>query len=277
MATCSELNDYYKRLYNKDFPRTTLSKWVTTGKIKAVKKGRFYDYDLDSFVKQIESDDYKKQIRAKKEKPINYIGKTCGKLLVTGIVPEKEKKENYNGTLMYCTCLACGKKNIQVRFSYLTSNGNYSQETCGCYRRIRAFLATARKEIRKDFVEQFADNFDIFLFVHKMLTHIPSGYYRQCPIEEYEQAIKYFIQNKQFLKVYNFWSQNKEKTQTFYDLAKPSIDHIIPISRGGKDNIENLQILTVFENLAKRDMTWEEWCSFKKETSTTSSYFIENI
>ena len=56
-----------------------------------------------------------------------------------------------------------------------------------------------------------------------------------------------------------------------------TLDHIIPKSRGGTNELNNLQILTVFENLAKRDMTQEEWNNFKKETKTHSDYFIENF
>ena len=70
---------------------------------------------------------------------------------------------------------------------------------------------------------------------------------------------------------------HKQKNSTFYDWAKPSLDHIIPISRGGSDCLDNLQILTVFENFSKRDLTMEEWNLFKKENKTTSNYFIENI
>lgn len=65
--------------------------------------------------------------------------------------------------------------------------------------------------------------------------------------------------------------------KTFYDLAKPSLDHIIPKSQGGSDKKENLQFLTVFENLAKRDMTQEEWNNFKEKTKTSSQYSIEDI
>ena len=60
-------------------------------------------------------------------------------------------------------------------------------------------------------------------------------------------------------------------------MAKPSIEHIIKKSRGRQDIRENYQFLTVFENLSKRDMTWEEWCEFKEKTHTSSDYFIENI
>jgi hypothetical protein len=76
--------------------------------------------------------------------------------------------------------------------------------------------------------------------------------------------------------VYSFWKAH-EKEDTYYDWAKPSLDHIIPKSKGGGNNFTNLQVLTVFENLAKRDMTQKEWVEFKEKTHTTSDYFIENI
>ena len=71
--------------------------------------------------------------------------------------------------------------------------------------------------------------------------------------------------------------KNKKKSKTFYDFAKPSLDHIIPRSKGGSNQIDNLQVLTVFENLAKRDMTMQEWNEFKQQTHTCSDYFIESI
>ena len=38
----------------------------------------------------------------------------------------------------------------------------------------------------------------------------------------------------------------------------PSLDHIIPISRGGSWELDNLQIISWFENRAKCDMTQQE-------------------
>lgn len=67
----------------------------------------------------------------------------------------------------------------------------------------------------------------------------------------------------------------KNNDTTFYDWYKPSIDHIIPKSKGGTNDLNNLQFLTVFENLNKRDMTMEEWSYFKLLTNTSSDLYIE--
>ena len=61
------------------------------------------------------------------------------------------------------------------------------------------------------------------------------------------------------------------------DITKPSILNQVPKSRGGDNSLDNLQYLTVFENLSKRDMTMEEWNNFKKETNTHSDFYIESI
>ena len=74
-----------------------------------------------------------------------------------------------------------------------------------------------------------------------------------------------------------FWKRQERLKNVFYDWAKPSIDHIIPKVKGGTNELNNLQFLTTFENLSKRDMTMEEWDSFKKITNTHSNYFIEEV
>lgn len=278
MATLTELQDCYNLYYDdRQLWNSTVAAWVKKGKLKAKKdENERWDYDLESFKKIILSDEYKTKLKAVRKNPEKCVGQIRNHLLITGIVPEEEKNHPYKGTLMYCKCLICGKENIQVRFSYVSGNGNYERLSCGCMRKVRHFMASLREGVTEEFILEH-DDIDKMMFVHKMLAHIKSKYYTQCPIEEYKKAIDYFYYDQQFNAVYDFWGRQKNEFGTFYNWAKPSLDHITPISKGGLDTVDNLQVLTVFENLAKRDMTWEEWCNFKRATHSTSDYYIENI
>ncbi len=125
----------------------------------------------------------------------------------------------------------------------------------------------------------YNENFEKFLLIHKALIRTSGNdglYYRNNP-DIYKEIIDYFWNDKQFNSIYNFWKNNNFENTTFYDWAKPSLDHIIPSSKGGLNTLDNFQFLTTFENLSKRDMTMEEWNFFKEKTNTHSDYFIENI
>ena len=52
---------------------------------------------------------------------------------------------------------------------------------------------------------------------------------------------------------------------------KPSLDHIVPKSKGGTNDIENLQFLSWFENRCKNDMSKEDWNNLKLNIQ---EYFI---
>jgi len=203
-------------------------------------------------------------------------GKRQGKLLIKTIVPKELRPTQTHGNYWYCDC-DCGTKNIMIPASYLTGNGNYTQKSCGCDRKIAAFIKTTnRNDLTLEYLSTFS-NFEKFLLIHKAFLKTSNIDIINISLEEYKKNIEYFYNDEQFNKIYNFWQRHKNETQTFYDWAKPSLDHIIPKSKGGTEDLENLQFLTVFENLAKRDMTWDEWNDFKEKTNTTSDYFIENI
>lgn len=201
---------------------------------------------------------------------IDITGQRFGRLTAIKLIPREERTWSNKERAWLCKC-DCGNE-IIVRQRNL--RGARMTQSCGCVRKIEAFIATnGIHGIEREYLESF-DNFDKFLFIHKAIRSTVG--IELLSKEQYKEYINYFYFNNQFNMVYNFWKK-QERNNTFYDWAKPSLDHIIPQSRGGGNEKENLHFLTVFENLAKRDMTLEEWTAFKNKTNTTSDYFIERI
>ena len=201
---------------------------------------------------------------------IDITGQRFGRLVAIELIPKEERTWSNKERAWRCKC-DCGNEVI-VRQRNL--RGARMTQSCGCVRKMEAFLATnGVKGLDREYLETFSD-FDKFLFLHKAIRSTIG--IELMSLEEYKDYINYFYNDFQFNAVYDFWKK-QERANTFYDWAKPSLDHIIPWSRGGRHNKENLHFLTVFENLAKRDMTMEEWTEFKQTTTTMSDYFIEQI
>ena len=84
--------------------------------------------------------------------------------------------------------------------------------------------------------------------------------------EWYTQYIKTFYFNPQFNSIYSQWVLSN-----YMRYKKPSIDYIVPKSRGGTNDIDNLQFLTWFENRCKNNMSQKEWLELKQNIG---DYFI---
>lgn len=213
----------------------------------------------------------------------SFIGMQQGHLtVVRPATIEENKSQPGNAKWWLCKC-ECGNTTF-VKTAYLQGNagrGDYKVDSCGCYRFIRHFIANSPILTNED--EQwlysfYKDDWEKFQFIHQTIVRT-SGIKTEDwkSVDFYKNFYYNIYNNEQFNKVWKFWKAQEKLEGTFYDMAKPSLDHIIPKSRGGTNDLDNIQFLTVFENLAKRDMTMEEWNGFKQRTNTTSEYFIESI
>lgn len=204
--------------------------------------------------------------------PIDLTGQKIGYLTVLKLIPYEERKNSYKRREWLCKC-DCGNELI-VEQRNLTGK-KYTQVSCGCIREKEHLIATSKYPLESDFVYSFPD-FKKYAFLHKSVTHSnsPLKFYSY---DYYKKYIIHFYDDEQFNLIYNFWKEENFEEKTYYDWSKPSLDHILPLSKGGNNQIENLQFLTVFENLAKRDMDAKEWEEFKIKTNTVSDYFIESI
>ena len=108
----------------------------------------------------------------------------------------------------------------------------------------------------------------------QLLVRITSKHYQHLAQSDNERQafLDKFYFNDAFNAIFDAWLLH-DKNKWWY----PSLDHIDPKANGGAFDLANLQFLTWFENRAKADMLADEWQTFKRETNTRSTLFIEDI
>ena len=129
--------------------------------------------------------------------------------------------------------------------------------------RLENMRSHMRWNVDISFLEQFKD-FDKLKFLNKSVARKRD--FGDIATKYYKSFIEHFYYDTQFNRIYSNWRANGEQK-----LLKPSLDHMLPKSRGGSEELNNLQFLTWFENFSKRDMTQPEWEIVK---SNIGEYFV---
>jgi 5-methylcytosine-specific restriction endonuclease McrA len=75
--------------------------------------------------------------------------------------------------------------------------------------------------------------------------------------EKYMLFVEMLHDRDDFVSCFNAYVEHN--FDTFY---RPSLDHIVPISKDGTHELHNLQVLTWGENRAKFNLTQEQWNAF---------------
>lgn len=77
--------------------------------------------------------------------------------------------------------------------------------------------------------------------------------------EDFLNYINKFYFCKKFNRLYRLYLKNNKLKQ-----LRPSLDHIVPRSLGGSNNLDNLEFITFFENCAKLDCPPSVWKKIKE-------------
>lgn len=134
---------------------------------------------------------------------------------------------------------------------------------CDIERNYNNMATHLRFDVTFEWLIQFKD-FDKLKLLNDAITN-RSGRW-DVSTDWYKAYISKFYSNKQFNDVYRKWIDSD-----YEPYKKPSIDHIIPKSKGGTNDLDNLQFLSWFENRCKNDMTQAEWDRVK---ASIQDYFL---
>ena len=116
--------------------------------------------------------------------------------------------------------------------------------------RYKNMLTHTNWNVDLSFLTQF-DDIEKLKCLNKMLSRERISVHFDT--EKYKKFVEKFYYDENFNKQFEYFTESKNK----WDM--PSLDHIIPLSKGGTWDLDNLQIISWFENRAKCDMDNDEF------------------
>lgn len=140
------------------------------------------------------------------------------------------------------------RKNIGLASKGRKTNLGKKMSKSSLYKNMQKHL---KYHVELEFLQQF-DDIDKLKMLNRIIrnSRLPEKFSH----DDYKNYIKKFYYDKKFNRTYQNWIDEGKKLY-----AKPSIDHIIPVSKGGTWELENLQIIPWCINRAKYNFMPEEW------------------
>lgn len=129
--------------------------------------------------------------------------------------------------------------------------------------RYKDMVGHIRFKVDYDFLRQF-DDIEKLSFLNRCISNRDKRW-SDVSDEWYKQYLLKFYNDENFNRFYLKYKKTKDK------YFRPSIDHIIPKSKGGNNDLDNLRFLSWFENRCKNNMSLEKWEEIKKNIK---EYFI---
>lgn len=140
------------------------------------------------------------------------------------------------------------RKNIGLSAKGRKTNLGKKMPKISLYKNMASHL---HRDISLEFLLSFEDIYKL-----KCLTSIinKDRVSKNFNDEQYKRFLQHFYYDKTFNNTYNNWlNENKQQ------FAKPSLDHVIPLSKGGTWELENLRIIPWCINRAKYNYMPDEW------------------
>lgn len=184
---------------------------------------------------------------------LRHIGEMIGKdhhyierrLIANNITIEKHKtKKPYTDEHRKKISMSCKGRTVWI------TGKKHSRE---------AIIKNMKNHLKYDVSYEWIDQFEDLERV-KYLNHAlcRKRDYDGYDTNEYKKYIEKFYNDEKFVRLFNSWKETGDK------YIKPSLDHLIPKSKGGTLGVDNIQFISWFENRAKNDIPFEKWEELKR-------------
>lgn len=200
--------------------------------VSSLKLSRKYDSSTNKIMKIVRNEPVTFQHLIKTQEDLDNILQ----LYSTGKLSVEEIAETYNSSV---NCI------------YRIINNDYILPEIQSYNRMASVL---RFDVTSEYLQQFKDIDKLKMLNRLIKDHRNNNRYSNITTEWYKEYLEKFYNDLSFNRIYSNWLNSNLDS----DLL-PSLDHKVPVSKGGTDDLDNIQILTLIDNRRKYTMSQKKY------------------